>query len=75
MNLRHLGVYWPPNVPNEEQDIFLRGRRLKSYEVLDHPWVYDPALTKLWWHDFSPDQLRDAAVAKATALVTTEATV
>lgn len=75
MNLRHFGVYWPPNVPNEEQDIFLRGRRLKPYEVLDHPWVYDPTLTKLWWHDFSPDQRRDAAVAKATAVVTTEATV
>ncbi|WP_122413944.1 hypothetical protein [Pseudomonas viridiflava] len=75
MNLRHFGVYWPPNVPNEEQDIFLRGRRLKSYEVLDHPWVYDPALTKLWWHDFSPDQLRDNAAAKATAFVTIEATV
>jgi hypothetical protein len=75
MNLRHFGVYWPPNVPNEEQDIFLRGRRLKPYEVFDHPWVYDPTLTKLWWHDFSPDQRRDAAVAKATAVVTTEATV
>ncbi|MNJ74399.1 hypothetical protein D3C77_713260 [compost metagenome] len=75
MNLQHFGVYWPPNVPNEEQDIFLRGRRLKSYEVLDHPWVYDPTLTKLWWHDFSPDQLRDAAVAKTNALVTTKAAV
>ncbi|MEB8056091.1 hypothetical protein [Pseudomonas fulva] len=73
MNVRHFGVYWPPNIPNEEQDIFLRGRCLKSYEVLDHPWVYDPALTKLWWHDFSPDKIRDAAVAKATATLITEA--
>lgn len=75
MNIRHFGVYWPPNLPNEEQGIFLRGRRLKSYEVLDHPWVYDPALTKLWWHDFSPDQLRDATVAKSTALLAIEATI
>lgn len=75
MNLQHFGVYWPPNVPNEEQNIFLRGRRLKSYEVLDHPWVYDPTLTKLWWHDFSPDQRRNAAAAKAAGVVTTEATV
>lgn len=75
MNLRHFGVYWPPNVPDEEQDIFLRGRRLKSYEVLDHPWVYDPTSTKLWWHDFSPDQRRNAAAAKAPAVATTEATV
>ncbi|MBR8184603.1 hypothetical protein [Burkholderia ambifaria] len=75
MNLQHFGVYWPPNVPNEEQAIFLRGRRLKSYEVLDHPWVYDPTLTKFWWHDFSPDQRRDAAAAKAAALLTTQAIV
>ncbi|MNX53453.1 hypothetical protein D3C86_841490 [compost metagenome] len=74
MNLQHFGVYWPPNVPEKEQGIFLRGRRLKSSEVLDHPWVYDPTLTKLWWHDFSPDQRRNAAVAKTNALVTTEAT-
>lgn len=73
MNTRHFGVYWPPNVPNEEQDIFLRGRRLKPYEVLDHPWVYDPALTKLWWHDFSPDQLRDVAAAKEALRLTTKA--
>lgn len=52
--------------------IFLRGRRLKSSEVLDHPWVYDPTLTELWWHDFSPDQRRNAAVAKTNALVTTD---
>ena len=74
MNIRHFGVYWPPTVPNEEQHIFLRGRRLKPHEVLDHPWVYDPVLTKLWWHDFSPDQLRESAIAKTTALVTDEAT-
>lgn len=74
MNLRHFGVYWPPNVPNNEQDIFLRGRRLKSYEVLDHPWVYDPASTKLWWHDFSPDHRRATAAAKAPTVATTEVT-
>lgn len=74
MNIRHFGVYWPPNVSNEEQEIFLRGRRLKPHEVLDHPWVYDPVLTKLWWHDFSPDQLRDPIVVMTTAPVTTEVT-
>ena len=66
MNQRHFGVYWPPHVANEEQTIYLRGRRLKSYEVLDHPWVYDPASTKLWWHDFSPDRLREVAATKAS---------
>lgn len=74
MNQRHFGVYWPPNIVNDEQDIYLRGRRLKSYEVLDHPWVYDPASTKLWWHDFSPDRIRDVAAAKASAVAAIKAT-
>jgi hypothetical protein len=67
MNLRHFGVYWPPTVPNEEQDIYLRGRRLKPYEVLDHPWVYEPCTTRLFWHDFSPDQRRVVTAERASA--------
>ena len=58
MNQKHFGVYWPPSVPNDKQHIYLRGRRLKPYEVLDHPWVYDPSEAGLSWHDFSPDQRR-----------------
>lgn len=54
-NIRHFGVYWPPEKPNAEQDIYLRGRRLRQSEALDHPWVYDPSSFKLFWHDFSPD--------------------
>lgn len=68
MNQRHFGVYWPPNVPNEEQHIYLRGRRLKPYEVLDHPWVYEPSTTNLLWHDFSPDQRRAATADRASAI-------
>ncbi|MDH0759177.1 MULTISPECIES: hypothetical protein [Pseudomonas] len=74
MNIRHFGVYWPPNVSNEEQEIFLRGRLLKTHEVLDHPWVYDPVLAKLCWHDFSPGQLRDPTVVKLTQPLITELT-
>jgi hypothetical protein len=66
MNQRHFGVYWPPDVPNAEQHIYLRGRRLQPYEVLDHPWVYEPSTTKLFWQDFSPDQRRVVAAARAT---------
>jgi hypothetical protein len=66
MNQRHIGVYWPPDVPNEDQDIFLRGRRLKPYKVLDHPWVYEPSTTNLFWHDFSPDQRRAVTADRAT---------
>ena len=55
MNQRHFGVYWPPNLPHHEQHIYLRGRRLRKYDVLDHPWVYEPSSAKLFWHDFSPD--------------------
>lgn len=58
MNQKHFGVYWPPNAPNDEQSIYLRGRRLKSYDVLDHPWVYEPSSTSLSWHDFSPMERR-----------------
>lgn len=58
MNQKHFGVYWPPDVPNDEQKIYLRGRCLKSYDVLDHPWVYEPSSTRLFWHDFSPMERR-----------------
>ena len=68
MNQRHFGVYWPPSVPNDEQHIYLRGRRLKPYEVLDHPWVYDPATTSLPGHDFSPDQRRAVTAERAFAV-------
>lgn len=68
MNVRHFGVYWPPDVPNEEQDIYLRGRRLKPYEVLDHPWVYEPSTTDLFWHDFSPEQRRAVTAERAAAV-------
>ena len=67
MNMRHFGVYWPPDVPDEDQDIYLRGRRLKPYEVLDHPWVYEPSTTNLFWHDFSPDQRRAVTAERAVA--------
>lgn len=60
MNQRHFGVYWPPEVPSHEQKIYLRGRRLRKSDVLDHPWVYDPISAKLFWHDFSPDARRQA---------------
>lgn len=68
MNVRHFGVYWPPGVPDKEQDIYLRGRRLKPYEVLDHPWVYEPSTTELFWHDFSPDQRRAVTAERAAAM-------
>ena len=55
MDQRHFGVFWPPHVPADEQHIYLRGRRLGKYDVLDHPWVYEPSTAKLFWHDFSPD--------------------
>lgn len=65
MNQRHFGVYWPPSLPNDQQHIYLRGRRLKPYDVLDHPWVYEPSTTTLFWHDFSPDNRR-AVTAERT---------
>lgn len=58
MNQKHFGVYWPPKLPIEEQKIYLHGRELGKYEVLDHPWVFDPSEGKLYWHDFSPDEMR-----------------
>ena len=61
MSQAHLGVYWPPELPTNEQKIYLRGRRLKDLEALDHPWVYDPSDAKIYWHDFSPDALRERA--------------
>lgn len=64
MNQKHFGVYWPPELPIEEQKIYLRGRELGKFEVLDHPWVFDPAEGKLYWHDFSPDELRAKANAE-----------
>jgi hypothetical protein len=68
MNQRHFGVYWPPSVPYDERHIYLRGRRLKPYEVLDHPWVYEPSTTSLCWHDFSPDQRRSITAKRAAAI-------
>lgn len=64
MNQKHFGVYWPPELPVEEQKIYLRGRQLGEFEVLDHPWVFDPSEGKLYWHDFSPDGMRAKANAK-----------
>lgn len=54
MTQRHFGVYWPPHLPNEEQHIYLRGRRLNPFDVLDHQWLFDPETARLFWHDFSP---------------------
>jgi len=64
MNQKHFGVYWPPELPNEEQKIYLRGRQLGEFEVLDHPWVFDPSEGKLYWHDFSPVAMRAKANSK-----------
>lgn len=64
---RHFGVYWPPDVPGEEQRIHLRGRRLGKFDVLDHPWVYEPSSAKLFWHDFSPDERRALGEADSAA--------
>lgn len=64
MNQRHFGVYWPPELPIDQQHIYLRGRQLGKFEVLDHPWVFDPSSGKLYWHDFSPDELRAKAEAE-----------
>ena len=64
MNQRHFGVYWPPDLPIDQQHIYLRGRQLEKFEVLDHPWVFDPSSGKLYWHDFSPDELRAKAEAE-----------
>jgi hypothetical protein len=58
MSQRHFGVYWPPDQPTDQQHIYLRGRRLGKFEVLDHPWVFEPSSGKLYWHDFSPDGKR-----------------
>jgi len=58
MSQRHFGVYWPSDQPIDQQGIYLRGRRLGNFEVLDHPWVFEPSSGKLYWHDFSPDSLR-----------------
>ena len=69
MNQRHFGVYWPPNVPNDEQNIYARGRRLKSYEVLDHPWVYDPSTARLYWHDFSPAERRSLTIKQENRII------
>lgn len=64
MSQRHFGVYWPPDLPIGEQHIYLRGRRLGKFDVLDHPWVFDPSSAKLFWHDFSPDERRALAEAE-----------
>lgn len=63
MNQKHIGVYWPPNVPSDEQNIYLRGRCLKAYDVLDHPWVFEPSSASLYWHDFSPMERRKNSIA------------
>ena len=44
--------------------IYLRGRELGKFEVLDHPWVFDSSEGKLYWHDFSPDEMRAKANAE-----------
>lgn len=54
MSQRHFGVYWPPDIPHEDQRIYLRGRRLNPFDVLDHQWLFDPETNRLFWHDFSP---------------------
>ena len=64
MDQKHFGVYWPSELPVEEQKIYLRGRELGKYEVLDHPWVFDPSEGKFYWHDFSPDEMRAKANAE-----------
>jgi hypothetical protein len=64
MNQKHFGVYWPPELPVDEQKIYLRGRELGKFEVLDHPWVFAPSEGKLYWHDFSPDAMRVKANAE-----------
>ncbi|MDO8040367.1 hypothetical protein [Janthinobacterium sp. SUN137] len=64
MSQRHLGVYWPQDVENHEQNIYLRGRRLKKFDVLDHPWVYEPSSARLFWHDFSPDTRRENSLVQ-----------
>ncbi|GGW65486.1 hypothetical protein [Vreelandella hamiltonii] len=61
MNQQHIGVYWPPELPHDEQKIYLRGRELGKYEALDHPWVFDPSSNKLYWHDFSPIEMQAKA--------------
>jgi hypothetical protein len=64
---RHFGVYWPPDVPENEQNIYLRGRRLGRFDVLDHPWVFEPSSGKLYWHDFSPDAMRARGEVESAA--------
>lgn len=69
MSQRHFGVYWPPDLPTEEQRIYLRGRQLGKFDVLDHPWVFDPSSAKLFWHDFSPDTMRALGEAENATLL------
>lgn len=64
MNQQHLAVYWPPNVLQEDQKIYLRGRELGKYEALDNPWVFSPDDSKLYWHDFSPVEMQSKAKAE-----------
>ena len=64
MNQQHIGVYWPPELPHDEQKIYLRGREIGKYEALDHPWVFDPSSGKLYWHDFSPIEMQAKANAE-----------
>lgn len=61
MNQQHIAVYWPPDVPQEEQSIYLRGRKLGKYEALDNSWVFDTSASKLYWHDFSPVEMQAKA--------------
>lgn len=67
MSQKHFGVYWPPDLPTVEQHIYLRGRRLGKFDVLDHPWVFDPSSAKLYWHDFSPNERRALEEAERAA--------
>ena len=67
MSQRHFGVYWPPGLPNDEQRIYLRGRELGKFDVLDHPWVFEPSSASLFWHDFSPDTMRTLGDAEGAA--------
>lgn len=64
MNQQHFGVYWPPELPAEEQKIYLRGRELGKYEALDHPWVFAPTEGRLYWHDFSPIEMQAKSYAE-----------
>jgi hypothetical protein len=67
LSQKHFGVYWPPDLPTDKQHIYLRGRRIGRFDVLDHPWVFDPSAAKLFWHGFSPDERRALGEAESAA--------